>query len=36
MTLAHVAQGRNISNVVENSDKIRVCEDFVHVKNTKK
>jgi hypothetical protein len=31
MSLAHVEVGRNINNVVANSDKIMVCEDFVHV-----
>jgi hypothetical protein len=36
MIHVHVAQERNINNVVANSDKIRVCGDFVHVKNTKK
>ncbi len=36
MINVHVAQGRNINNVVVNSGEYWVCEDFVHVKKTPK
>ena len=32
----HVAQGKNINNVVVSSGEYWVCEDFVHVKNSQK